>query len=81
MGRPAPKFWWDFWYEAGEAPVGIVVQGDWPGGEALAIFRPPEGTKPRSLDREIGHAHALIADYAAGRKTPPWGKPATDGPC
>jgi hypothetical protein len=67
MGRPAPKFWWDF--------VGndchVLVQGDWPGGEALAIFKAPLGEKYR--DAQIAEAEKLIADYAAGRKTPPWG--------
>lgn len=67
MGKPVPKFWWDF--------VGnechVLVQSDWPGGEALAIFKAPHGEKYR--DAQIAQAEELIADYQAGRKTPPWG--------
>lgn len=67
MGRPAPKFWWDF--------VGnechVLVQSDWPGGEELAMFKAAPGEKCR--DAQIAQAEELIADYIAGRKTPPWG--------
>jgi hypothetical protein len=63
----APSFWWDF--------VGnnchVLVQSDWPGGEALAIFKAAPGQKFR--DAQIERAERLIEDYKAGRKTPPWG--------
>ena len=67
MGRPAPRFWWDF---VGD-DMDVLVQSDWPGGEALAIFKAVPGETLR--DVQIWQAQMLIEDYKAGRKTPPWG--------
>lgn len=61
--RGPPKFWWDF-SGPGEGP--IIVQSDLPGGERLAEF-PYNG----NAENAIAQAEALIADYEAGRKTPP----------
>lgn len=43
----------------------VIVQSDSPGGECLATCASPED------------AQRLIADYTAGRLTPPWAKPNT----
>ena len=70
MGRPAPTFWWDFTED-----FSIIVQSDWPGGEALAVFHPVPGEQ--YCDVQIQQAEQLIADYRAGRKTPIWGNTLT----
>jgi hypothetical protein len=49
----------------------VLVQSDWPGGEALAIFKAAPGQAFR--DAQIEQAERLIEDYKAGRETPPWG--------
>lgn len=71
MGRPAPKFWWDF----SDNASAVIVQSDWPGGQELARFT-PAGTQPASagLEPQIAQAEALIADYIAGRQKPTWAK-------
>jgi len=66
--NPAPKFWWDF-SQPGKSP--IIVQSDWRGGERLAEFPFPDDS---SAAGAIHSAEALIADFEAGRKTPPWNK-------
>lgn len=76
MGRPAPTFWWDFWYGTSQSPCGIVVQGDYEGGEALAVFEAPRNAP--GLEPQIAQAEALIADFKAGRKTPAWGRAAPE---
>lgn len=63
-----PSFWWDF--NGPESDV--IVQSDWPGGQELARFKAPAGQESR--EPEIEMAQALIADFRAGRKTPPWSK-------
>ena len=68
MRRP-PAFWWDF-SSPGEGP--IIVQSDYPGGERLAEFH-----FDRIADAAIAQAESLIADFSAGRKTPPWNKDPT----
>lgn len=65
MGKPAPKFWWDF------RDDNVIVQGDYPGGDCLDSF-PIIGDGDAA--RVIEVAEGVIADYAAGRKTPNWSK-------
>lgn len=64
MGKPAPKFWWDFVDNA----TAIIVQSDYPGGEELARFVCDIG----HAEVQIEQASRLIADFEAGRKTPNW---------
>jgi hypothetical protein len=64
MGKPAPKYWWDFVDNA----TAIIVQSDYPGGEELARFVCGVG----NAELEIAQAERLIADFAAGRKAPNW---------
>ena len=68
MGKPAPRFWWDF---IGE-DCNVVVQSDYPGGESLAVFSAPGGIENRAA--QIEQAEKLIEDFRAGRKTPCWGR-------
>ena len=67
MGKPAPTFWWKFT----GTDYDVTVKSDYPGGEALAVFRAALGQEYR--DAQIAEAESLIADFQAGRKTPPWG--------
>ena len=60
-----PVFWWDFLPDGS----GVVVQSDWSGGERLAVFKKELG---EDCETQIAQANKLIADYDAGRKTPPW---------
>ena len=67
MGKPTPKFWWDYTGPNQD----VTVQSDYPGGESLAVFKAAAGQKYR--DEQVSQAEALIADFTAGRKTPQWG--------
>ena len=68
MPQPTPKFWWDF---VGKN-LDVIVQGDRPGGERLAVFSGRPDSRWRDL--EIAKAESLIEDFIAGRKTPAWAK-------
>ena len=75
MSKPAPSFWWDMVHPPGN-PTYILVQSDYPGGEALARFDAPTAQpKEEGLEPQIAQAEALIADFQAGRKTPQWATP------
>lgn len=65
MGRPAPKYWWDFSDNANS----VIVQSDYDGGKCLATF-----AFVGYVDRAIKLAEELISDFESGRKTPKWSK-------
>jgi hypothetical protein len=67
MGRPAPKYWWDF-VDNGTA---LIVQSDYSGVDELARFVCGVG----SAEIQIDQAERLIADFVSGRKTPNWKRP------
>jgi len=71
MGRPAPKFWWDFIHENGNV-VAIIVQSDYPGGEELERMPLRRGQDNES---QMQIADQMIADLTAGRRIPNWRKP------
>lgn len=66
MGKPAPRFWWDFKQPA-QSP--IVVQSDYKGGECLAEFQFED-----DASAAIAQAEKLIQDFESGRQTPNWRK-------
>lgn len=67
MGKPVPRFWWDFTDNA----TAIIVQGNFIGGGDLGRFVCGVG----DAELQIAQAEALIADFESGRKTPKWNRP------
>lgn len=73
MGKPSPKFWWDFkHYENGRMTV--IVQSDYEGGEQLNEFECGENCEISGYCEGVTNAIITIKAYEEGRKTPKWNK-------
>lgn len=63
MGRPAPRYWWDFSRKPGE----IIVESDYDKFPIVGRFYYPIDGQ---ADVAIRQAEQLIDDLREGRKTP-----------
>lgn len=68
MGKPSPKYWWDFQHaEDGSGIVAVVVESD---DDRFPKIREFPVSKNGGADAQIEAAERLISDLTAGRADP-----------